>query len=104
MNIEKAREEFEAWWLEGVYPLRRMDRMEDAGVSEDLAQEIWQASRASLVIELPRAVGFEGAYDSMQDHEFCPRMSDIEDADEIFSLCRTIEVRESIEAAGLKVK
>jgi len=40
-----SKEEFEAWWLYGVYPLRRMDRFEDAGVSEEMAQEIWQASR-----------------------------------------------------------
>lgn len=64
----------------------------------------WQASREALVIELPKVVGFEGAYDSLQDHEFCPCMGDVSDADEVFSLCRAIEVREVIEAAGLKVK
>lgn len=56
MIVEKIRAEFEAWWLEGVYPLRRMDRMEDAGVSEELAQEIWQASRAAMEIELPSRI------------------------------------------------
>lgn len=45
---DQVREDFEAWWLDGVYPLRRMDRYEDAGVSEEMAQEIWQASRESM--------------------------------------------------------
>ncbi|KPW33963.1 hypothetical protein ALO87_03097 [Pseudomonas syringae pv. apii] len=56
MSNDKMREEFEAWWLSGTYPFRVMDRLEDAGVSEESAQEIWQASREALVIELPKDI------------------------------------------------
>jgi hypothetical protein len=63
----------------------------------------WQASRESVVVELPKVVGFEGAYDSHRHHEFVPSMSDVEDADEIFGLCRRVEAKEAIEAQGLKV-
>jgi hypothetical protein len=50
--------EFEAWWLEGVYPLRRIDRFEDSGCSEELAQEIWEASRAAIEVDLPKVTEF----------------------------------------------
>lgn len=63
----------------------------------------WQASREAVVVELPKVVGFEGAYDSHRHHEFVPSMSDVEDADEIFGLCRRVEAKETIEAQGLKV-
>ena len=63
----------------------------------------WQASREAVVVELPKVVGFEGAYDSHRHHEFVSSMSDVEDADEIFGLCRRVEAMESIEAQGLKV-
>lgn len=63
----------------------------------------WQASREAVVVELPKVVGFEGAYDSHRHHEFVPSMSDVEDADEIFGLCRRVEAKEAIEAQGLKV-
>ncbi|MNO09095.1 hypothetical protein D3C81_2320680 [compost metagenome] len=55
------------------------------------------------MVELPKVVGFEGAYDSHRHHEFVPSMSDVEDADEIFGLCRRVEAKEVIEAQGLKV-
>ena len=66
--------------------------------------QAWQASREAVVVELPKVVGFEGAYDSHRHHEFVPSMSDVEDADEIFGLCRRVEAKEAIEAQGLKVK
>lgn len=66
-------------------------------------QKGWQASREAVVVELPKVVGFEGAYDSHRHHEFVPSMSDVEDADEIFGLCRRVEAKEAIEAHGLKV-
>lgn len=53
---DKMREEFEAWWLSGTYPFRTMDRLEDAGVSEEAAQEIWQASRAAVEVGLPKDI------------------------------------------------
>ena len=110
MSDEKMQEEFEAWafqcaWLGLSDECMVRDEINGGyyGLELHAAWLAWEASRAALVIELPKAVGFEGAYDSLQDHEFCPRMSDVEDADEVFSLCRTIEVREAIEAVGLKV-
>jgi hypothetical protein len=81
---DKMREEFDAWWLHGVYPLRRMDRFEDAGVSEELAQEIWQASRESLVIKLP----------AIRAEDYCP----------LSNVAYREECRETIESAGLKVQ
>lgn len=68
-----------------------------------LAWIFWKASREALVVELPKVVGFEGAYDSHRHHEFVPSMSDVEDAEEIFGLCRRVEAKEAIEAQGLKV-
>lgn len=96
---DKMREEFEAWWLSGTYPFRTMDRLEDAGVSEEAAQEIWQASREALVIELPaeNPLGTgpgdcEGGLPSFEQH--C--------AAECNFILR--DCREAIEEAGLKVK
>ncbi|WP_409264704.1 hypothetical protein [Pseudomonas sp. KCJK9000] len=79
-------------------------KSEDGAVIMGAALWAWQASREAVVVDLPRVVGFEGAYDSHRHHEFVPSMSDVEDADEIFSLCRRIEAKEAIEAQGLKVK
>lgn len=90
MNIEKMCEEFRAWWFEGIYPLRRMDRYEDAGVSEELAQEIWQASRAAIEVELPNG-------GSLAQRMYGP------DADGLPLLERHFVV-EAIESLGLKVK
>lgn len=95
MNIEKMREEFEAWWFDGVYPLRRMDRFEDAGVSEEMAQEIWQASRAAIEIELPKLSGLNSSFvaDGIQvTREHNRYNAGVDDC------------RKAIKAAGLKVK
>lgn len=115
---DKMREEFEAWcpippgcvFHEGKYGFWLV--WDESGEPEfstgmgftQTKWEAWQASRSAVVIELPQIVGFEGAYDSLQDHELVPRMSDVEDADEIFGLVRSIEVREALEAVGVKCK
>ena len=68
------------------------------------ARWAWQASRAELVVELPKMVAFEGAYDSLRSSEYSDHQGDLTDADEVFGLCRLIEAREAIEAAGVTVK
>ncbi|MGE8323983.1 MAG: hypothetical protein ACN6OX_12990 [Pseudomonas sp.] len=100
-----SREQFEAVFSE-KYPM--IFAAAKAGESEahgavSIAWWGWQASREAVVVELPKVVGFEGAYDSHRHHEFVPSMSDVEDADEIFGLCRRVEAKEAIEAQGLKV-
>ena len=64
----------------------------------------YRASRAALVIELPQIVGYEAGYDSIRDNDFAALPDEFFDADEVFSLNRSIEVIESIEAAGVKCK
>ena len=56
------------------------------------------------MIELPQIVGYEAGYDSIRENEYASQSSELFDADEVFALCRSIEVREAIEAAGVKVK
>jgi hypothetical protein len=66
----------------------------------------WQASRESLVIELPQIVAYEACYNSLRDNEYAglpDQFSDF-DADEVLPLHRSDEVRAAIEAAGVKVK
>ncbi|WP_458373030.1 hypothetical protein [Pseudomonas laurylsulfatiphila] len=107
MSNDKIREEFEVAFAEKFGITSEFIR--DSG-DKELTQMIgaawwgWQASRESLVIELPQVVGYEGAYDSLRNNDFADQGSELLDADEVFSLCRSIEVREAIEAAGLKVK
>lgn len=111
MDTNKMREQFEAWAIEDAASIGRTLKFERGGdwylgsdhQQMNLGWAAWQASRAAVVV-LPKVVGFEGAYDSLRDHELCPRMSDLDDAEEIFSLCRRIEIQEAIEAQGLKVK
>lgn len=103
-----SREQFEKFALSaegGLFP-GHLAKGEDGEYLNYTAQcywLFWQASREAVVVELPKVVGFEGAYDSHRHHEFVPSMSDVEDADEIFGLCRRVEAKESIEAQGLKV-
>jgi hypothetical protein len=109
MSNEKMREEFESWYRKNHAWPPESDPLEKVGGEYVFGPiryrwQTWQASRAAIEVELPKIVGFEGAYDSIQNHEFVPLMSDIEDADEIFGLIRSIEVREAIESLGLKVK
>ena len=104
---DKMREEFEAWHrsvVEGEPPHEKYNSGDYWNQHVQRYWLGWQASRSAVVIELPQIVGFEGAYDSQQDHELVPRMSDVEDADEIFGLVRSIEVREALEAVGVKCK
>ncbi|WP_256819189.1 hypothetical protein [Pseudomonas putida] len=105
MDTSKMREQFEAWVLRD-YPnqnMRRFNNGEYCSTTVEHCWLSWQASREAVVVELPNVVGFEGAYDSHRHHEFVPSMSDVEDADEIFGLCRRVEAKEAIEAQGLKV-
>lgn len=109
---DKMRDDFEAWALthfinsETMNPLERDDG--DQGEYRfsrvNMAWIAWQASRESLVIELPQIVGYEAGFDSIRDNEFAGQSSVFFDADEVFELSRRIEVIEAIEAAGLKVK
>lgn len=96
MNIEKMREEFEAWVIKrskttpsGFYPqlLHRHPLDVNAYRSSwvDAAWESWQASRESLLIELPipkELCGPDGSYMEYFEPEHIERY---------------------IEAAGLKV-
>lgn len=117
MDTNKMREQFEADFVEEMCRrggegfrstvLHSLSQKKPGGdyqhITESLAWWAWQASREAVVVELPKVVGFEGAYDSHRHHEFVPSMSDVEDADEIFGLCRRVEAKEAIEAQGLKV-
>lgn len=112
MSNEKMRDQFEAWvkanWpnqsLDRFNPLHGVTEGEYMGFTVQHCWDAWQASRAAIEVEFPKTVGFEGAYDSVRSHEFYPSMEDVEDADEIYGLCRAIEVRETLESLGLKVK
>ncbi|MFJ4454406.1 hypothetical protein ACIP1G_11015 [Pseudomonas sp. NPDC089392] len=112
MDTNKMREQFEAWAAKnyvvppGVGHLFVRAEIGDGYRLSSInhAWHGWQASREAVVVELPKVVGFEGAYDSHRHHEFVPSMSDVEDADEIFGLCRRVETKEAIEAQGLKVE
>ncbi|WP_443693972.1 hypothetical protein [Pseudomonas sp.] len=111
---DKMREEFEAAWAEamrgddpapGRKPLRSQIEPERyRGDAANFAWRWWQASREALVIELPQIVGYEAGYDSIRENEYASQSGELFDADEVFALCRSIEVREAIEAAGVKVK
>ena len=85
MTIEKMREEFNAWFMES--PLG----WDQGNAAIDLAYAAWQASRAALVIELPKPYeaysGGVAADDLNGDLVF--------DAEEIY---------EAIEAAGAKAR
>lgn len=77
MSNEKMREEFEAWFKARFWH----------ECYEDVKHHLfaaWQASRESLVIELP-----SGGYFAGYDNEH---------------MMESRDVREAIEAAGLKVK
>ena len=63
MSELKMREEFEAWWMSGAYGSRKYDRFSEIGLTEDDALEIWEASRAALVIELPTMSENNRSYD-----------------------------------------
>ncbi|MBD1555240.1 hypothetical protein [Pseudomonas typographi] len=105
MSTEKMREEFEAW-VEANFGLSV--RRNPAGAYQSFgvyaAWEAWQASRAALVIELPQIVAYEAGYDSLRDNEYASQSGEFFDADEVFALHRSMDVREAIEAAGVRVK
>lgn len=106
---DKMREEFEtAVALEAKEPVLAvyLSRRDDTYSTSTLhfAWWAWKQSREALVIELPQIVGYEAGYDSIRENEYASQSSELFDADEVFALCRSIEVREAIEAAGVKVK
>lgn len=96
---DKMREEFEAWFEDNKGFMLGARK-----VSKSDCFFVWQASREALVIELPQIVGYEAGYDSIRENEYASQSGELFDADEVFALCRSIEVREAIEAAGLRVK
>lgn len=103
---DKMREEFEASVL-SEYPNQNMGRFATGDYQSTTIEHCWWAwkkSREVLVIELPQIVGYEAGYDSIRENEYASQSSELFDADEVFALCRSIEVREAIEAAGVKVK
>jgi hypothetical protein len=101
MSIEKMREEFEAWARgHEVYeddgerlPMDRLSGCYYEHVQTQAAWEAWQASRKSLVIELPNR--FAEKYQDYYD--------DVEGG--CFNEARYIDdLTAAIEAAGLGVK
>ena len=103
---DKMREEFEVSVL-SEYPNQNMGRFATGDYQSTTIEHCWWAwkkSREVLVIELPQIVGYEAGYDSIRENEYASQSSELFDADEVFALCRSIEVREAIEAAGVKVK
>ncbi len=103
---DKMREEFEASVL-SEYPNQNMGKFATGEYQSTTIEHCWWAwkkSREVLVIELPQIVGYEAGYDSIRENEYASQSSELFDADEVFALCRSIEVREVIEAAGVRVK
>lgn len=100
MNIEKMREEFETWARSQCMQLKKDGVVTTYAYERtDLAWQAWQASRESLVIELPaeNPLGSgpgdcEGGLPSFEQH--C--------AAECNFILR--DCREAIESAGVKVK
>ena len=106
MSNDKMREEFEASVL-SEYPHQYMGKFATGEYHSPTFEHCWWAwkiSREVLVIELPQIVGYEAGYDSIRENEYASQSSELFDAVEVFALCRSIEVREAIEAAGVKVK
>jgi len=106
MSTDKMREEFES-----SPRFKGMDFTRVATHPEyyespyaNGAWDGWKASREALVIELPQIVAYEAGYDSIRENEFASDSGELFDADEVFALCRSVEVLEAIEAAGLRVK
>lgn len=110
-HTDKAIAEFEAAFVEGMveefgegYRSSAEYMLTDGSVIAKYAKWAWFASRRELVVELPQIVGFEGAYDSMRSTDFSDHAGELIDADEVFSLCRSVEVRAAIQAAGVTVR
>ncbi len=105
------REQFEAAWRER-YPMHadeglirsRVDPESYVNTRTKDGWWAWQASRAALVVELPQIVAYEAGYDSLRDNEYASQSGEFFDADEVFALHRSDEVRAAIEAAGVTVK
>ncbi|MCF7536176.1 hypothetical protein [Pseudomonas petrae] len=94
MTIEKMREEFEAWECEAdtgpltdpMWLMRDPDQPDSYGIVQVQRNwDAWQASRAALVIELPKPESDEG-----ESWDGCWKYG-------------IKQCREAIEAAGLKV-
>ncbi len=102
---DKMREQFETWAATkgiGMHLARSESGLYVSRVTQNYF-DCWQASRAAVVVELPQVVAFEAGYDSIRDNEYAAlpdQFSDFE-ADEVFPLHRSCEVRKAIKAAGL---
>lgn len=84
MSSEKMRAEFEAFWIAPEQAELR------ASCAQGWAFEVWQASRASLVVELPM---IDISLSSCRTDEWCEGV-----------VHATGKYREAIEAAGVRVK
>lgn len=82
MSTEKMREEFEAWAGQRGYSL---ERNSEAGgyyaVSANVAWSAWQASRATLVVELPPITGAGDHWSNVRDNTILSCKRAIEAAD-----------------------
>ena len=109
MGNDKMREDFEAWAASPEFGLSTAHFEKDEtgdylNYPTQCYWDVWRASRETLVIELPQIVAYEAGYDSIRENEFASDSGELFDADEVFALCRRVEVLEAIEAAGLRVK
>lgn len=114
MSIEKMRDDFEllirkeiwgeAATTEKCLCLIRLQNGEYENFRVQSDWSIWKASRAAIEVELPQIVAYEAGYDSIRENEYASQSGELFDADEVFALCRSIEVIEAIESLGLKVK
>ncbi len=105
MSTEKMMKEFIEAFVE-QYGFGRMAASSnpDAAAMLACAEWAWFKSRAAIEVELPQIVGYEAGFDSIRENEFAAQSGELFDADEVFALSRSIEVREAIESLGLKVK
>lgn len=87
MNIEKMREEFEAWANAQEWTIDLLFRDGYVAWETQFAFEAWQASSESLMIELPERDAHELSINAMFGYD----------------LARKDAIR-AIEATGLKVK
>ncbi len=96
MNIEKVREEFEVWSVEheflGCCVADRIGNGKYRDFDLQCAWETWQASRATIEVELPAGKSI---------HE---RMTGIPSAEGVPLLIDREATASSIAAIGLKVK
>lgn len=99
MSNDKMREEFEAWYtgeylISGETILRAYDAQGGKAehyqrFEEEMQWRAWKASRAALVVELPKILGAAGDPDTGKV---------------IGAVYDPVELRDAIQAQGLRVK